>query len=66
MATTIGQILEFQPDNETFSSTVERVQLFFTAYDIADDKKVVVLLSVVGSKTYSLLRSLVIIELQKT
>ena len=59
MATTIGQIQEFQPDNENFSSYIERVQLFFTANDIAEDKKIAVLLSMVGSKNYSLLRSLV-------
>ena len=44
MATTIVEIQEFQPDNKSFSSYVEGVQLFFTANDIADDKKVVVLL----------------------
>ena len=59
MATTIGQIQEFQPDNENFSSYIERVQLFFTENDIAEDKKIAVLLSMVGSKNYSLLRSLV-------
>ena len=44
MVTTIGQIQEFHPDNESFSSYVERVQLIFTANDIADDKKVAELL----------------------
>ena len=66
MVTTTGQIQEFQPDVESFSSYVERVQLFFTANDIADDKRVAVLLSVVGSKTYSLLRSWLLLELQKS
>ena len=39
--------------------------LFFTANAIADDKKVAVFLTVIGSKTYSLVRSLVAPELPK-
>ena len=44
MATTIVELEEFQPDNKSFSSYVDGVQLFFTANDIAYNKKVVVLL----------------------
>ena len=44
MATTIVELQKFQPDNKCFSSYAVGVQLFFTAKDIADDKKVAVLL----------------------
>ena len=37
---------------------LEQVELFFTANSIANDKKVAVFLSMVGGKTYSLLRDL--------
>ena len=54
----IGHIQEFQPENELLSSYLERVQLFFIANDVVEEKKVAVFLSVIGSKTYSLLRNL--------
>ena len=54
-----GTVGEYQPEIELFSSYIERVQLFFLANTIADDKKVPVFFSLLGSKTYSLLRSLV-------
>ena len=37
---------------------LERVELYFTANDVTEDKKVPILLSVIGAKTYALLRSL--------
>ena len=40
-------------------SFFSRVELFFAANDVADEKKVAVFLSLIGSKTYSLLRNLV-------
>ena len=40
-------------------SYLERIELFFTANGIAEEKKVAVFLSVIGSKTYTILRSLV-------
>ena len=42
----------------TNSSYMERVELFFAA-NVADAKKVPVLLSLIGSKTYGLLRNLI-------
>ena len=54
-----GRIQEYCPENELFSAYLERVQLFFLANGVEDEKKVPVFLSVVGSKTYSLLRNLV-------
>ena len=50
-----GRINEFQAENEAY---LERVELFFQANDIADGKKVAVFLSVIGGKTYTLLRNL--------
>ena len=54
-----GRIQEYQPENELFSAYLERVQLFFLANGVEDDKRVLIFLSVVGSKTYSVLRNLV-------
>lgn len=56
---TIGSIQDYHPENELFSSYMERVELFFAANSVADDKKVAALLSIIGSKSYSLVRSLV-------
>ena len=53
-----GKLSEFHPEAESISAYLERVELFFTANSIADDKKVAVFLSVIGGKTYSLLRDL--------
>ena len=56
MAKSIGKIAEFDPENEKISEYLERIHLYFEANDIANAKKVSVLLTVIGSKTYSLLR----------
>jgi hypothetical protein len=53
-----GQLVEFQPDSESFTAYSECVVLFLTANDIAEDKQVPVLLSAIGTKLYSLLRDL--------
>jgi hypothetical protein len=37
---------------------IERIEQYFLANDVADDKRVPVLLTVIGGKTYSLLRAL--------
>ena len=61
MATALvyGSVQEYNQESELFSAYLERVNLFFSANDLEDDKKVPIFLTVVGSKTYSLLRSLV-------
>ena len=56
--TSYGRIKEFRPEEETIESYLEHIELFFTANDIADGKKVLVFLSVIGSKTYVILRNL--------
>jgi len=55
---TIGQMQEFDPANDRISTYLERVQLFFLANGIEDEKRVPVLLSVIGGKTYALLSDL--------
>ena len=55
----IGSIKDYHPEDELFSSYMEWVELFFTANSVAEAKKVAALLSVIGSKSYSLVRSLV-------
>ena len=52
------QLKEFDPENEKFTEYLERVQLYFTANSIAEDKQVAVLLTSVGRKAYALLNSL--------
>ena len=60
MATnTIGSIAEFNSENEKITAYLERVQLFFEANGISDEKRVAVLLTVIGSTTYALLSNLV-------
>ena len=54
----IGRISEFQPDNERISAYLERVELYFQANEVKAEKQVPVLLSVIGGKTYELLRDL--------
>lgn len=55
---TFGTLQEFIPGSESVTAYLERVNVSFKANDIAAGKRVPVLLSVVGAKTYALLRSL--------
>ena len=55
---TYGTIKEFEAENEKISSYLERVELYFAANEIANEKKVAILLSVIGAKTYGLIRDL--------
>ena len=54
----IGKIDAFDEANEDWSTYVERVEQFFIANDIAEDKQVSAILSLMGNKTYGLLRNL--------
>ena len=63
---TIGSIGEFVPENETITAYLERVQLFMDANAVKEGKEVPVLLSVIGGKTYGLLRNLVAPEQPKS
>ena len=55
---TIGQIREFVEGQEEFECYIERVEQFFKANEISEEKQVAVLLTVIGASTYSLLKSL--------
>ena len=58
MATsTVGSLAEFKPDSERIEAYLERVQLFFDANGIKDDKQVTILLTVIRSNIYALLNS---------
>ena len=68
----VGSFGEFDPSSETFTAYLERLDQFFVANDIgkcgddanpavvraANQKKVAVMISVIGKKTYSTLRDL--------
>ena len=54
----IGKIQEFNPVNERISTYLERVELFFTANGIAEEKQVPSFLSIIGGKNYTLLSDL--------
>ena len=56
--TTIGKIESFDETQEKWETYVERVEKFFLANNIDDGHKVPTLLSLIGGKTYSLLRDL--------
>ena len=58
MATQYGQLQEFKPDSDSIKSYLERVSLYFTANDVADGKRVPVLLSSIGASTYAVLSDL--------
>ena len=56
--TQFGQLPAYRPETEKITVYLERVELFFMANDIPDEKRVSIFLSSVGGKTYSLLRDL--------
>ena len=54
----LGRLEEFQSEEDSIASYLERVELYFVVNDTNSDKKVPVFLSAVGAQTYSLLRDL--------
>ena len=54
--TAFGKIESFDATKENWETYVGRVEQFFLANDIDDDHKVPTLLSLIGGKTYTLLR----------
>ena len=58
MATVIGQLSEFNADNESLTAYVEQVKLFIEANGIEVTRKVALLLRDIGGKTYVLLCNL--------
>ena len=59
MASQYGCLEKFLPESDSISSYLERVDLYFKANGIAEDKQVPILLSSIGAATYALLRDLV-------
>lgn len=57
--TTFGHISEYQPELEAFETYQERARVFLLANNIPDERRVPVLLSVIGASNFSLLSSLV-------
>ena len=57
-ASSFGQIDAFQPENESIEAYLECIEVFFAANEIAKDKQVSVFLSVLGGKTFTLMRNL--------
>lgn len=62
----VNNVGEFQPDNESISSYLERVSLFFEVNAVEERKQVAWLLNMIGAKTYSLVRTLVAPEEPKS
>ncbi|XP_014876941.1 uncharacterized protein K02A2.6-like [Poecilia latipinna] len=55
----VGQMNIFEDGTEDWTTYVERVEQYCLANKVEDERKVAVLLSVMGAKTYNLLRSLI-------
>ncbi|XP_041452504.1 uncharacterized protein K02A2.6-like [Lytechinus variegatus] len=53
-----GRIEEFQPEAGDFQTYIERFEQFLKANDVPEEKYVAVFLSVIGAKSYALLKSL--------
>ncbi len=62
MAGYIGKIDVFDSNTEEWMMYTERIEQYFAVNDIADEKRVPALLSAMGGKAYSLLRSLTVPE----
>ncbi|XP_062566348.1 uncharacterized protein K02A2.6-like [Saccostrea cucullata] len=54
----IGKLGEFSDGKETFVNYVERMEQYFEANEVKNDKRVAVFLSVVGPTTYGVLKNL--------
>lgn len=63
--TNIGKLGEFQEGKESFVNYAERMEQFFVANEVKDEKKVAVLLSVIGHATYGILKNLLQPQLPK-
>ena len=56
---TLGKIEEFDSTKNDLESYTERLEQYFIANDVNDEKKTAVLLSVIGPKTYETIKSLI-------
>ena len=64
-ARAIGHIGEYDPQSENITSYLERLSLYMDANAVADERKVPVLLTVIGAKVYGILKSLTSPDLPK-
>ena len=64
-ATCFGALKEFVPESESIKLYLKRVDMYFTANSVQQNKRVPILLSSIGSTTYSLLSDLVAPTLPK-
>ena len=55
----LGSMNAFDPDTDDWTAYVERLESFFVANEIKDEKKVSVLVTFLGAKAYELLRSII-------
>ena len=55
---TIGKIDPFNDAEEDWPSYVERLEMFFMVNNVEDEKRTAALVSLIGGKTYGLLKSL--------
>lgn len=58
MAGFIGRMNVYDSTEETWSSYIERLEIFIDANDIKEEKKVSTLLTIMGMKTYNLVKNL--------
>lgn len=58
MSFSLGTINEFNPDSEDFRLYVDRLENWFLANSVTEEKKVSVFLSMIGSKAYLVLNNL--------
>ena len=62
-AQVLRRLEEFNPESDSVTEYVERAGIYFEANEVPVDKKITVFLSAVGGKTYTLLRSLLLLTL---
>ena len=65
MAGYIGKIQTFDENIENWTSYTECLEQYFEVNEISNEKRVPALLSLIGGKTYTLLRNLTTPEKQK-
>lgn len=55
IAVAVGRLGEFDPNGEDWAAYEERVEQFFVANGVADNRKVAVFFTLVGAKAYALI-----------
>ena len=63
---TIGKLEQYNEKAEDWCSYIERLEMYFKANDVSDEKKVPVLISSMGPSTYALLKDLLAPALPST